>query len=279
LRLFCLVTPFGVDEDDNGNTIGAGENELRLMGETIRLFHEMPILAPLDVQGETVRMQAVFMSLSDEQLNQIWSTQGDTAYRPSVVYEFSLAPVVPSEPRAPARLAGMLGMEARAALDRSPAFAGVAVGPPVRAVEIDTADPGWRPALAWVIDGDLHRSLAFADGSPELAAFDPVAFWLAGDPVVAVELIWERWTPGGWTAVGAPVPAQPYGTAIDPDALPNDPGNFPQTTVLPVTALGVGETSAQLLLHARRTFSRYAAGPVETVRSDPLLITIYEAAP
>lgn len=277
LRLFCLVTPFGVDETENGTTVGAGENDMRMMGEIIRLFHEEPILAPLDVNGETVRMQAVYMTLTDEQLNQIWSTQGDTAYRPSVVYEFSLAPIVPAERRGPAPLAGMLGVEARAADARHAAFTGVVSGPPVRPVTIDVTDPGWRPALAWVLGGALHRSLAFADGSQALADFDPVTLWLAGDPAATVELSWERWTPTGWVEVGTPAVAQPYGPVIDPDATPDDPGNFPLTTPLPVTGLGPGESSTQLLLYARRSFTRFPGGSEETVRSEPLLITVYEA--
>jgi hypothetical protein len=277
LRLFCLITPFGVDETENGTTIGAGENELRMMGEIIRLFHEVPILAPLDVQDETVRMQAIYMPLTDEQLNQIWSTQGDMAYRPSAVYEFSLAPIVPSERRSLPPLAGLLGVEARAAGGRHTALTGILAGPRVPTVSIDISNPGWRPALAWVLGGELHRSLAFEDGSPALVAFNPVAIWLAGDPDVTVELTWERWTPTGWVPLGAPIPAQPYGPVIDPGAIPNEPSNFPLTTPLPVTSLDPGEASTQLLLHARRSFTSFSGGPVETVRSEPLLITIYGA--
>ena len=45
---------------------------------------------------------------ADEQINQIWSTQGDTVYRPSLVYEITLAPVDPETPAAqPPRVASL----------------------------------------------------------------------------------------------------------------------------------------------------------------------------
>ena len=34
IRLFCLITAFGIDED----IINAGENDLRLIGEVMRIF-------------------------------------------------------------------------------------------------------------------------------------------------------------------------------------------------------------------------------------------------
>src|SRR5262245_52329546 len=40
LRMHCLITPFCTDED--GGT--AGENDLRVIGRVLRLFHEHPVL-------------------------------------------------------------------------------------------------------------------------------------------------------------------------------------------------------------------------------------------
>jgi len=94
LRLHCLVTAFGAAE----SPVSSGENDLRLLGEVLRAFHEKPVLPPLDIDGLTVRMQAVFEPLTLDQINHIWSTQGDVTYRPSIGYEMSLLPVVPKMP-------------------------------------------------------------------------------------------------------------------------------------------------------------------------------------
>src|SRR5688572_18989067 len=80
LRLCCLVTSFGVDEDQ----ISAGENDLRLLGAVLSAFHERPVLDPVTINGTTVRAQVVFQSLGVEEVNNLWATQGDVPYRPSV---------------------------------------------------------------------------------------------------------------------------------------------------------------------------------------------------
>ena len=60
LRLHCLVTAFGVLE----NQVSAGENDLRLLGEVIRVFHEKPVLDAVQVNGQNVRAQVVFQPLA-----------------------------------------------------------------------------------------------------------------------------------------------------------------------------------------------------------------------
>ena len=44
LRLFCLMTAFGNDETDGDNTVTAGENDLRLVGNVIAHMHQSPII-------------------------------------------------------------------------------------------------------------------------------------------------------------------------------------------------------------------------------------------
>lgn len=272
LRLFCMVTPFGIAEPSNGETIGAGENELRMLGEVLRIFHETPILSALALNGITVRMQAVFMPITDEQINQIWSTQGDTAYRPSITYEMSLVPIIPSQLRSPPLLVGAIGAQARAGTGRHAPFTGIVSAPPVPAAEVTIEDPAWTPLLCWVEGGTCHLSLAFDVDDPAFAAFSP-AVWLAGDPAATVELTWEVWQSDGWTVVGTPISAQPYGTGIDPDAIPEDPGNFPLALTLPAS-LAPGDNSLQLLLYAQR---QVAGPPSRTLRSNPLLITLFRS--
>ena len=274
LRMFCMITPFAVDEPDGGSTISAGENDMRILGEVIRVLHETPVLPAVEADGVAVRTRAVFMSTSDEQINQIWSTQGDTHYRPSAVYEMSLTPIVPNELAAPHRLVGAVGAQARSGADRHTAFSGVASGPPVHAQSVDIGDRAWTPATALIHDDALHRSLALDVDSAEFAAFTPQV-WLAGDPAETVQLVWEAWRPAGWQASGAPQPAQPFGISIDPDAIPTAP-LFPIDAPLPET-LDPADQSLQLLLFAERSFSRFDGGPTETARSAPLLITLYRS--
>jgi hypothetical protein len=94
LRMHCLITAFGAAE----SPVSAGENDLRLLGEVLRVFHERPVLPAVDIDGHTVRMQVVFEPLTLDRINHLWATQGDVPYRPSVGYEMSLLPVYPRTP-------------------------------------------------------------------------------------------------------------------------------------------------------------------------------------
>ena len=219
IRMFCMVTPFGIDEPSDGATVPAGENDMRMLGDVMRVFHQTPILPPVDADGVTVRTQVMFLSTSDEQINQIWSTQGDIHYRPSVVYEMSLTPIVPTELAPLPRIVGAIGLEARTTANRHAAFAGAVAGPPVRRQTVDTGDPVWVPALAWVVGGALHRSLAFDVDGADFAAFDPEV-WLAGDPAATVRLVWEAWRSSGWEATGAPANATPQRASDRPRGHP-----------------------------------------------------------
>lgn len=71
LRMFCMITPFAITEGERGGTVSAGENDMRLLGVAMRVLHETPILDTLDAAGMEVRTRAVFMSATDEQINQI----------------------------------------------------------------------------------------------------------------------------------------------------------------------------------------------------------------
>src|SRR5262245_66647364 len=63
IRVYCIITAFSVDED----RISAGESDLRLIGEVLRLFHETPVLAPIDVGGEVMQAQMVLQPLRSEE--------------------------------------------------------------------------------------------------------------------------------------------------------------------------------------------------------------------
>lgn len=267
LRLHCLVTAFGVQEDQ----ISAGENDLRLLGEVLRIFHETPILAPVQVNGEQVRTQVVFQPLSTDEINHLWSTQGDVGYHPSVGYEMALAPVVPQGHAVGAPLAGALGFEVRAdpARRRLP-FTGAAAAPPVGAVTVDTGTPDWAPRICFVVDGACAASLVFEVGSPELSAFTP-SVWVAGEAGSPVTLTWEVWDrTDGWSLQEPGAAGSASGPVLDPEAVAD------ASTVEVV--LPFDDHAGQAVLHASRTWTRPDGTPIE-VRSNPLLVTLFEVTP
>ncbi len=270
IRLFCLISAFGILEDG----VLAGENDLRMLGEVMRIFRETPVLNAVTVAAEEVRLQAVFSPATEEQINQIWSTQGDATYRPSVVYEMALASIMPSTLRVESSLVGAIGKQVRAGQARRFApFQGIVQGPPVRLTEVDIGNPQWAPELCWVYQGDCAHSLSFDVTSPEFAAFTP-QIWLAGDSGSSVNLVWEIWDSAGWRSTGASIAATPFNATIDPDNVPTANPPFPMAVVNPVT-IPPGEHAAQGLLYATRTVILVVGQPPIEVRSNPLLLSMY----
>lgn len=264
IRLDCLVTAFCLKESQ----ISPGENELRLLGEVMRIFHQTPVLATLDVNGEDTRLQVVFQPLSSEQLNQVWSTQPDTSYRSSVAYEMALVPVVPSVRDGGQPLVGSTGSEVRARMDtRHAPYSGDFVVPPVTAETVNIEVEGWAPLICFVIDGQYHKSLALNVGSAVLANFKPRA-WVAGDPGATVTLRWSVWdTNLGWRNEGQVKNVNPISLGIDPDS---GPPSLPPRVTLPFD-----DHPGQAVLYAERRFTRESNGAQMTVRSNPLLVTLY----
>lgn len=261
LRAFCLVTPLAAEED----SVGAGENDLRLLGEVVRIFHEQPVLM-LDVDGDPVHLQVMLQPLGLDQLNQLWSTQGDAIYRPSVLYEVSLVPVVPAVKAIDAPRVGGFGVEVLTGVARRP-VAIVAEAPEVPLMRPALADAGWAPALAFVHDGACALSLSFALGSPALAAFVP-RVWIAGQAGVPVTLRWETWDAAqGWQASGPGVAAVIADTVIDPAAVA---GATTETLALPFD-----DHPGQMMLYAERVQLRASDGLALTVRSNVLLISLF----
>lgn len=260
LRAFCLVTPIGIAED----SIAAGENDLRLIGEVVRIFQEKPVFR-LTLDGTEYHLQVIFQSFGLDQLNQLWSTQGDTTYRPSVMYEVSLAPVVPVEPAIPAPLAGGFGLRIHA--NPEPVSEDISPRPTeVPTLVPDTRRLDWTPAVAWVTGGSCAFSLSLAVGSAGLLAFVP-RVWLAGKVGETVRLRWQTWdATQGWQA-GAVVNAVVPSPSIVPEAVAGAPV---VDLVLPFS-----NRVGQMLLHAERDYARPADGVIVTVQSNPLLISLY----
>lgn len=266
LRLHCLVTAFGVVEDQ----ISPGENDLRLIGETIRLFHEHPVLSTAEVDGEMVELQVVFRPLSPDDINHIWSTQGDVKYRTSVAYEMAVVPIVPSEKRLASPLVGATGQQVTAdAGTRYLPFAGVIVSPPVYYTRVDTDFPHWVPHICFVYQGECAYSLAFERHSDALDEFTP-GVWIAGEVGDEVRLYWDLWSSNsGWETVNRSWLRTVSSEAINPGYVSGaDLASLP---------LPRRRRSGQRMLYAIREYQAYAGGPTLYARSNPLLVTIYEA--
>lgn len=93
VRLYCLITALG-KESPGSNPVMAGENDLRLIGGVMDALHTNPVMLITDEEeAPIVQLEIVPHTLELEDLNHIWSTQGDIAYRPSVSYEIAVAPV------------------------------------------------------------------------------------------------------------------------------------------------------------------------------------------
>src|SRR4051812_4933011 len=276
IRAYCLITVFGSSLDN----ISAGENELRMLGEVMRLFHENPILGETEfvlngeTEGERFRLQAIYFQMQEEQLSQFWNANSERGIRPSVAYEFSLVPIVPEHRRIEPPIVGALGAESRANMRlRRAAPTVVPSGPTVELTNVDIEDSLWQPRICWVVANTCQLTLAIT--SAEAATFAPHV-WVAGDPAQEVELVWETWRPDtGWAdSEDAPVLANAFSTAIDPDNIPSPlPGAFPAQPPLP--AIFAGVTASQAVLYARRTVIVTPGAPAQTIRSNPLLISIF----
>ncbi len=268
VRMHCLLTPFCLDEDG----IAAGENDLRVVGEVMRFFHEQPTF-DLTVGSEQYLIQAVFLTLGLDQLNQLWSTQGDTVYRPSVLFEMSLAPVQPRTPAVPAPWVGSVGFGARATMDarhEAPNLDQLGQFVPTVVVQRpNTFAEAWAPALCMVADGQCLLAASLAIGSAALAAFAPRA-WVAGAVGSSAVLRWETWdAANGWRPQAPSAAFLLVDAAIDPERAG---AASTQPLTLPFT-----NRAGQMALYAERTFTRAVDGATITVRSNPLLITIHEA--
>jgi len=276
LRFYCLITALGAKETVNGATISAGENDLRLVGAVMQGLHENPILMLQDEAGADVaQMQVVLHVLSLDDLNHIWSTQGDTPYRLSVGYELALLPVPLAHPVARGPRVGAIGIDVRAGTSRRPlppaGFGTGAAAPQVPAIRIDSDRPDWAPHLCWLAPGDtLQYSIALpSDAMP--ANLQVIAL---GAPGSDVQLEWERWDPAAPDPQWSSGPAAPGALTVEIDRLDPAqtlPGGLAHDVMFPLGGRG------QALLYATRAYTPPGGGAV-TLRSNPLLVSVHAAA-
>jgi len=301
LRVHCLVTPVAKKmngDEISGNPVSEGEQDLRLLGEVIRIFHEYPQKI-LGEDEQKFHFQAIFESLSMESINQIWSTQGsEVAYRPSVGYEFALAPVVPRKKAVDALLVGATGFRVDGNMDHAETvltgedYSAIVQTPVVAAISVNSERAGWIPATCFIDAGSCAQSLIFgvkdaevfpkviknnATGVVESTGdkIDALQLWIAGKIDQMVNLRWEIWdSADGWQA---PVEAslssfRIKSKMIDPDHVPVIPDASVVSIDLPIN------TAGQAVLYAEYSYERSSDQLAITVRSNPLMLTIYEVS-
>lgn len=275
VRVRCLMTAFSqATVDEQSNIISGGEIDLRVLGEVLRYFNENPIIVPEHKEDDVgAHLQVVLSSLSSEEINQIWSTQGDVAYRPSLLYEIALLPIEPKVRAAPPLpvVAGGIKTQSYAKMKAARREPTDGISPPMEIGE----GKSWVPALSFVTDELAKQaiSMVFAPGLD-------VQVWVAGQKHEAIDFVWQHIDRGAWTVpvngrVTKKVPEQraPVRDGIidpavaDKAALVNVA--LPASISIPPPTPTSIAPRVQLLLHAERTL------PDKTVlRSNPLILTV-----
>jgi hypothetical protein len=263
LRVHCIITAFGIAEEK----VSAGENDLRLLGEVIRLFNEMPV-SDFDVGDETVQVQIVPVTLSLDDINRLWSTQKDVAYRPSVAYEIGLIPIVPKlRDLGDGRLVGAIGLQTRPDMDARRAFSGGATPPPFVPADIDPSREDWAPDVCFLHGGAWVQTLTL----PFALVTAGVKVAVAGVVGAKASLQWETWNrEQGWIPSGNPV-----GITIRVPAIVPDPSAILRNAL---TMIDVPRLTApgQAVLYAVRSYGENSS---RNVRSHPLLVSVYREMP
>lgn len=269
LRLFCMISCMAMEDSiDN-----PGADDLRLTGLVMALFHERPILPLIDVGGEPVRLQVVFNPATDEQLNQLWSIQGDASFRPSLIYEFALAPVMPDERRGEPPRVGSIGLETGADMaDRHAPFGGSVQVPLTQRQRIDTGNPAWTPLACWVENDRCIGSLTLDVDITDPASFTPM-LWLAGVEGATVTLEWHIWQGGRWSSLTG-IDLAISSSALDPERIPVA---LPAID-LPPLDIDSEHDRWQLLLYASRDYLPTPDSPPLALRSNPLLVSLYRGS-
>jgi len=262
MRLYCLITPFCILEE----SVSTGENELRLLGEIIRFYKETPVTT-IEVGTESFVIQTIPHVMGMEQVNQLWGTQGDVVYRPSVAYEISLLPVIPQTPAIAPPRAGSVGLGVQGKMAAvNPPFS-VPLPTPKSPLTIDTTQENWAPDICLVFNDQCASSLCFEVSSPLLASFIP-RIWIAGKQGAPLTLCWQVWErSSGWIDHGVTTAATVSSPALDPD---NIAGASTVTLALPFT-----DRPGQFMLFARRDYRRAADNVPVSIRSNPILISLY----
>jgi len=313
VKMFCVITAFGIDEDINNDAkvdFSAGFNELRMLSQVMRLFQEKPVmLIEGDDAGEMWHTQFIQRPLADEQINQIWSTQGDTIYRPSLVYEITLAPIEPLVAKSQSARVASIGTYASSNVqnknidwpaDRATRY------PALASVTVDTDNPQWAPAIMMLSGAlssrqaslSLHLQVPGNGANADLSSFPEIDIWIAGDTAKTnnLALVGQLLqNPDADKSAGKWQDIQRI-LNISADTITLDPEQLPETAAIQFTLkkshwsnISPASHSWQLQLFAERyiRFDTVTGEWQETtlenaairIRSNPVLITITREAP
>ena len=314
IKMFCVITAVGIDEDvDNDTNIdfSSGINELRMLSQVMRLFQEQPVMMiDGDNPGEVWHTQFVPHPLADEQINQIWSTQGETVYRPSLVYEITLAPVEPLVATAQAARVASVGSFADSNMNNRnrPWPAGRETRyPTVPSVRVDSSNPQWAPAMVMVTGAAGNREATLAlnlevpvvAGLADFSGFPGLDIWVAGDTALAGDLTLvgqllqnpdAQRSAGHWQDIDPLLNLSADAALLDVENLPPPGATGFMLTLGHWTGLDSSNNSWQLQLFVERHIRfqadtgqwidvPHAAGDGLRLRSNPLLITVTRGTP
>jgi hypothetical protein len=267
VRAYCLITAFAESETDPETQVivSAGENDLRLIGGVMQALHAEPALRLRNDDGDEIaQLQLLHAPMSLDDINHIWSTQGDAPYRLSVDYELALIPLPLARRVERGPKVGALRLQVERV--GAPAGAQKVFGFDVPAVRVDGARPDWAPAIRFV-DARGELLFAYSVASEEVPA--ALALAVAGQPGSRVALTWERWDrASGWRPV---TDVAPQTLQVSDSSLGDGvPPSTVHTVDLPIDAPG------QALVYATRQWTR-ADGAVIDLRSNPLLVSVLKA--
>lgn len=269
VRLHCMITALGNTETSDGSTISAGENDLRLIGGVMQLLHQKPHVSINNTDGDEIaQLQVINIPLTLDDINNIWSTQGDVAYRLSVGYEMALAPLLLTPAHETSPRVGSIGAAVEQGMGYSQlpdeGFSVYQQSQGVKAIQVNDQYPEWSPHICFVAnDGAMAYSLAF-DNASIPAQLGVIGIGLAG---TTVELAWQIWDKvNGWQEVA------PSGENLDIHTAAVDPATLDMGMVQNVTQ--PLSDNGQAMLYARRSWTRPDGSSV-TLRSNPLLVTVY----
>lgn len=293
-RMHCLITAFGCEDvitagDGPPQKLSTGENELRLLGEVVRVLQQKSLIR-IDDGEAALHLHPLFYPLSLDDLNRIWSTQGDTFYRLSVAYEFGLVFVPLAQPPRPGPLIGSVGAAVRPEVRRPEPVPEVAAHPlRVPRVELNIGRADWSPHVCFLVEGGngSKKSLAYVLYLPLSSEQRDFTILLAGAPGAKISLFWEVWDSAGgqWSRPEAdgntPEATIPDGSRANPpwpthviDPLEVD-DRLRQTVKLPSALLSPGPAARQAVLYPCRAWERQ--DPPRSVaelplRGNPLLV-------
>ena len=308
VRLYCLITSYAVDiaDDDGVISISHGEKDLRLIGGVMSVLHQNPVFE-VSYDGGVIQFQAVIQQLSLDDINHIWSTQGDATYRISMAYEFALAPIPLATIKETSQMVGATGVDVSPNLDKpvlpKDGFNIPTTSPKVEKLQISVLTPDWEPHICFV---DKNNGLSYAQVLPHSSEVinRSIKIIVAGKQESTVKIQWEIWQPwdrdnkqGGW---GKPVDDnknsefslpknsdQLHANIIDPDSVHDEmkvdielPIDLPITDATP--ANWKKKARWQAIVYVINEWKKNEGAENEqkiTVRSNPLLVSVYYKDP